>query len=199
MAHMARQREIYYGDFLSGTLSSGTGDSDDTLGLEFRSPYTETVPSVLDVDLSVQGEELVLLEALDAIFNLPTFSVPLDSPAVTMTCQSPDDQPTPVSVDCLGFDNMLTSPVVCARDILQTKTVTFAAENKLVLATRSSGHLSPLVLPSFDSSSSSLAGALGESSATLARMSDQAARRKSKDWARPRMGRARAYSGGGGM
>ncbi|OSD06169.1 hypothetical protein PYCCODRAFT_1464831 [Trametes coccinea BRFM310] len=199
MAHMARQREIYYGDFLSGSLNSSLGGSDGTLGLAIQPLHIQAMPSVLDADPSLQEEELVLLEALDAIFNLPTFSAAPEDHGDTIACHSPDDQPALVSLGCLGVDNLLTSPVVVAQEIPQTKTVTFAAENKTVLASRSSGYLSPLVLPAFASSSSSLAGALGDCSAALARMSEQAARRKSKDWVRPQMGRARAYSGGGGM
>ncbi|CDO73142.1 hypothetical protein BN946_scf185007.g197 [Trametes cinnabarina] len=200
MAHMSRQREIYYGDFLPDAASARSVDK---LGLPVSPASGQVTPSVsqdvMQDTLSLQQQ--VLQEALNAVFNLSAFSMDSQLAGAADTPQSTNES-SPVGsagVNSLVLDDLLASPVLRDSETPQGKTVTFAPEDKVWFRPRLSGYLSPPVIPSFDSSSSSLAGALGECSATLAHMSDHAVRRKSKEWVRPRMGRARAYSGGGGM
>ena len=90
----------------------------------------------------------------------------------------------------LELSDILSSPdtISASPTPPRTRTVSFAVNSSM--------HLAQSDAP-FKRSSSSLAGALGELVAAPA--GDHGTRRMSKEWTRPRMGRARAYSAGGGM
>ena len=173
-AHMSKQTEVYYEDFLpdltSDSASRGLAHAQDQ--------------SLAPSDSSAQPQDSELWSALSAILDIPASSGDWTVPSAVLNS------------DALALDDVLASPILREREPRQAKTVSFVADTTF-LSGPSSGFLSPPILPFFDSNSSSLAGALGDPNSV--RVPDSEARRKSKEWTRPRMGRARAYSAGGGM
>lgn len=194
-AHMARQLEIYYEEFLPcnsiplsessiGNASLGTPlqSQTSTLGLQL-----ETYPSVPTL-----GESTHLWGALSTICDWASYPPVAPSSSVPVAEIWADNFATS-SLDCLALEDILTIPVLEQEPPNQ---VTFASYSKMLPPPTQVVSLS--APPFFGSSSSSLAGALGEVSSSFAQH-EQDPRRKSKEWVRPRMGRARAYSAGGGM
>ncbi|KAH9858284.1 hypothetical protein C2E23DRAFT_174740 [Lenzites betulinus] len=191
-AHMARQLEIYYEEFLPvGGFASGSlrGHLGNLATKPLRSQATPSSRSLQDIQhTSVSDDSTHLWDALGTILGWT--EAPQDS-------SLPQDAANRMGVsdvssyDCLAVDDILTTS---ALESERPRVVTFAPHPGGSLSM-----LDPATTPSFFcSSSSSLAGALGDISSSSA-PPDSDVRRKSKEWARPRMGRPRAYSSGGGM
>ncbi|KAI0830798.1 hypothetical protein BC628DRAFT_1416300 [Trametes gibbosa] len=194
-AHMARQLEIYYEEFLpTGSFCSGSlcGHPGHTGSMPLCSQTTDPGLSLQDTPhAAVSDGSTRLWDALGAVFGWAEVSQNSSHPHVAENWMTVSNTP---SYDGLTLDDILTTPVLESE---RPRAVTFAPHPEVPshcpLAQDPSTALS-----FFSSSSSSLAGALGDMPSSFAQP-DLDARRKSKEWARPRMGRARAYSAGGGM
>ena len=201
--HMERQMAIYYERILPG-YSLSTSAECGQLG---TSANVDTYP-----ELTEPSDDLTSVMELghlsdDCASDSTSCSMSVD----TTTCSSSDSsawQPknlaTLVSGAFSGSYDLADTETVQSQPFNQplvqqprSKTVSFGLNNysDAFLPTCS---FSQFAGPIFNSSSSSLAGALDELPCPSADMV-QETRRKSKDWPRPRMGRTRAYSGGGGM
>ncbi|OJT08462.1 hypothetical protein TRAPUB_645 [Trametes pubescens] len=187
-AHMARQLEIYYEEFLP---CDSTPLSDSSIGTAGVATTLQSQTSTLGSHSSVSssGDSTHFWGALSTILDEASY------PQVAPSCSVPEaanwrDNFATSSFDCLALEDILTIPEE------QTDLVAFAPYSKMLPPPAQLVSLS--ALPFFGNSSSSLAGALGEVSPAFVQH-EQDARRRSKEWVRPRMGRARAYSAGGGM
>ncbi|KAI0375487.1 hypothetical protein BV20DRAFT_960657 [Pilatotrama ljubarskyi] len=190
-AYMARQLEIYYEDFLPGTpapvseVSYGTNSLLSPMG-QSQATHVASQQGSVSSQAPQEDDGPHLWDALTAILDFPSCS---SASQVLPGCASMTVDST--SVGAVGFESLggtLANPAPPERE--RPRTVTFAAAKGMP---PSSGFNPRPYLPFFDSSSSSLAGALGETALV------QDAPRKAKEWVRPQMGRARAYSAGGGM
>lgn len=199
-AHMERQMGIYYERFLPSQGISLDCDlkATSTIGTcspQLTSPAASGSTFLQEAELQYPSDESVCDTSVSC--ELPTDLIscspegcntwPPDVLAAMLSCVFPDLCNTrPVG------DQAIIENDPCP----QPKAVSFALDNQYHPSSTFS--FSYPVGPVFNSSSSSLAGALdGLPYPSLG--AEQESRRKSKDWARPRMGRARAYSGGGGI
>lgn len=199
-SHLERQMAIYYGRLLPS--------HDYSLDRDLRTaPTIETCSPQLTSPTNSSTNA----------FQAPELQYPSDEPAydVSVSCELPVDLTACPPDDCntwmpevlaamvagalpdlcsaLPVDNPVSVPI---NRLPQAKTVSYALDDQYYLS--SSFLFSQPIGPVFNSSSSSLAGALDELPC-LPVEAEQESRRKSKGWARPRMGRARAYSSGGGI
>ncbi|KAM5536007.1 hypothetical protein V8D89_010265 [Ganoderma adspersum] len=200
-AHMERQIGIYYGRLLPSHSFSPDCDPNATSTIETFSPQL-TSPAVNDCTTFLHGPELEYPSDESVCDVSASCDVSTD-----LTAYSPEDCNTwtpevlAAMVSCV-FPGLSSSSPVDDQTIMeidprpQPKTVSFAPDNQFHPSSTFS-FSQPIGLI-FNSSSSSLAGALDELP-YLCVETEQETRRKSKDWARPRIGRARAYSGGGGI
>ncbi|TBU50023.1 hypothetical protein BD309DRAFT_946225 [Dichomitus squalens] len=199
-AHMERQMAIYYERILPCYSSStecyqpGTATNVDTCPQLTDSGGGFTS----DSDLSQKSGNLVSDSASREISS--ELSVCNTEDYGTWR---PEDLATLISDAFPDFCEFPSSETVQDQPSIQPsiqqprpKAVSFALNNysDIFLPTCS---FSQFTGPIFNSSSSSLAGALDEFPLSFGVV--QEAKRRSKDWVRPRMGRARAYSGGGGI
>lgn len=203
-AYMARQRDIFYED-LFGELAPSSGsievfshavasargvaledaalsDSDTETSCHI---FREDLLDLARVVLSAENEgsrELdngYLSSALDSTYE-SAISLELDDILASQTLQEELPAQPPFRETSMAM-----------------KSVSFAPVNRAVL-NYSSLHFSVGKNSVVKQTSSSLAGALGDTP-SISTNKDQGALRKSREWIRPRMGRPRAYSAGGGM
>ncbi|KAI0652350.1 hypothetical protein C8Q79DRAFT_1005557 [Trametes meyenii] len=177
-AHMARQLEIYYEDFLPRHTAPAFDDFWATSGpitqQEQPTAVSSELATVADL-MSTDFESTGLWDALSIALELPSCVS-----AVATSGSGDASNFNSGSSRSLGLDDILASSAQ-ERDDLHIKTATFAAEHKLSQQP-SFGYLTPPIRPFFDSSSSSLAGALGEVSTSHIHAPDLDTRRKSKEW-----------------
>ncbi|KAI0639889.1 hypothetical protein C8Q77DRAFT_93307 [Trametes polyzona] len=193
-AHMDRQLGIYYQDFLPEcTLpldANSVASAGDFSDLAPRpEPELEGLRQDGSIDSIMSTDPTQLWDALNAALGWTSSPWAFEGSSVVDTAEPVDL--TVSAFDCLALDDILASAVL---EPERPKAITFSSDSEL-LSHSISGAMPPPNLPFFGNSSSSLAGALGDAPVTY--VHDM--RRKTKDWTRPRMGRARAYSAGGGM
>lgn len=208
-AYMDRQREIYYEQLLSCHLapvnppSPSLASAHDIHATQPEAPISG-ITSVDDSISQSPGEyDYSYTCCPDPLLDLATAVLSRDECSTDLHSSTS----IPVGSDTsLELIDILASPakqeptfmqLAWQRRIPASKTISFAPINRALL------NYSALFLSAGKGSvscqsSSSLAGALGEDSCLLSTMEVEPTRR-SKEWTRPRMGRARAYSAGGGM
>ena len=173
-AYMAKQTEIYYERVLSppGSASDVCSTPYDAL---YRPRSAVTGAPSRPIGLG--------------FISCQTSSFYVDSPYWS---EGPVKNPQGASLE---LSDILISPVMAPVQLPRKRTVSFATPALETFGIPST--LATQSPASFYQSSSSLAGALGETQPPVS--SDHETRRRNKEWSRPRMGRARAYSAGGGM
>ena len=195
-AYMARQTEVYYEQLLS-----------------YDCPPSATVedPSSLQPDNSQTGDTSTE-DTFDYFGSAYAYSPDslLDLANAVLTSGDFDNSfasSASDSVMSLELDDILASPIIQedaypepppSKPAPPPKSVSFAPVNRALL------NYSALLLSArkgtvAGQSSSSLAGALDELPSPPISKTEQETARRSREWTRPRMGRARAYSAGGGM
>ncbi|RDX51946.1 hypothetical protein OH76DRAFT_230911 [Lentinus brumalis] len=204
-AYMAKQAEIYYERLLPGDLAVTSA------------PISVALP-LHDVEISPSGHQSQFTGTTYDTFSDSSFDsmgLATSSYSDSSFCLLDDGFATslPEQGLCLELKDILASPVLrddtlpdrpnsqqAPKSNPVQKTVTFASTNRALL------NFSALLLSAgsgavVNYSSSSLAGALEEVVPPSPRSAkaEQDARRRSREWSRPRMGRPRAYSAGGGM
>ncbi|KAI0756523.1 hypothetical protein C8Q80DRAFT_1264570 [Daedaleopsis nitida] len=206
-AYMTRQRDIFYEDIL-GELADASPSS---VSVEevFSQAVTTTEEithedSALSSSCARTGHHILQDELLD--LARVVLSVEDESSSeLDTSCSSSTLDLTYESDLCLELDDILASPTLqeepstqlrLQENVPATKSVSFAPVNRALL-NYSSLHFSLGKNSVVNQTSSSLAGALGD--IPMSTNKDQGTLRKAREWIRPRMGRARAYSAGGGM
>ena len=200
---MERQMGIYYGRLLPSHSFSPACDPNLTSTVETCSPQL-TSPAVNDSTTFLHGAELEY-PSDESVCDVSA----LCDVSTDLTAYSPEDcnawtpEVLAAMISCV-FPGLSSSSPVDDHIVMETGsppqpktgTVSFAPDNYFHPSpTFSFSHPIGVI---FNSSSSSLAGALDELP-YLSVDAEQETRRRSKDWVRPRMGRARTYSGGGGI
>ena len=204
-AYMTQQTQIYYEQLLPGDLAANSTSVP-------APPHLQDISNDSPLDFHPQSTWTDYGNLSDSSWDSLSLAISCgDSSSYAL------DNGFAVAISeqesCLDLKDILASPVLRDhtlpdRSILQQpsratpvqKTVTFAPTNRALL------NFSALLLSAGSGtiakqSSSSLAGALEEVVPPSPRTAkaEQEARRRSREWSRPRMGRPRAYSAGGGM
>ncbi|KAI0718905.1 hypothetical protein C8T65DRAFT_68318 [Cerioporus squamosus] len=203
-AYMAKQAEIYYEQLLPGdptvaSVAISVALPSQDVGIspsEHQSQFTGTTYDTFS-EFSLDSMDMTTSFYSDSTSCLldDDFAISLSQQGSSIDLK--DILASPVLRDDTLPDRPSFQPPSKAN---VQKTVTFAPTNRALL------NFSALLLSAGSGavanySSSSLAGALEEVIPPSPRTAkaEQEARRRSREWSRPRMGRPRAYSAGGGM